>query len=126
MLKNIASQKWVVYAFLRTDNTPVTGDAANITANLRIDGSAANAIDDTNPAELEDGFYIFDLTQAETNGDCIVICPASTTANVQVIGCPMATWTFDLATPAEIGSAVSTTGFWTLLVKAFAVFGGKK
>jgi len=92
MRKNIA-QKWVVFAFDRTDNTPKTGDAANITANLRIDGAAANAVDDTNPTELEDGFYVFDVTAAETNGDCIVICPASTTGNIQVIGVPGAVWT---------------------------------
>lgn len=93
MQKNIASQIWVVFAFDRTDNTPKTGDAANITANLRIDGGSANAVDDTNPTELEDGFYYFNLTQAETNGDYILICPASSTANIQVIGVPGAVWT---------------------------------
>ncbi len=86
--KNTASQKWIVFAFDRTDNTAKTGDAANITANLRLDGGAANAVDDTNPTELEDGFYIFDLTQAETNGDLILIAPVSGTANIQVIGVP--------------------------------------
>jgi hypothetical protein len=95
--KNTASQKWVVFAFNDTDNSAKTGDAANITANLRIDGGAANAVDDTNPTELEDGYYIFDITAAESNGECIVICPASSTANIQVIGCPMACWT----TPAN-------------------------
>ena len=98
--KNVASQKWVVFAFDETDNTAKTGDAGNITANVRIDGGAANAVDDTNPTELEDGYYIFDLSQAETNGDYILICPASTTADIQVIGCPMATWT----TPAYFPS----------------------
>jgi hypothetical protein len=126
MYKNTASQKWTVFAFNITTNAPITGDSANITANLRIDGAAANAVDDTNPTELEDGFYQFDLTQAETNGDNIVICPDSSTSDVQVIGCPMSVWTLDLATPAEIGAEVSTTGFWGLLVKAFAIFGGKK
>jgi len=91
--KNVASQKWVVFAFDDTDNSAKTGDAGNITANLRIDGAAADGVDDTNPTELEDGYYIFDLTQGETNGDYILICPASTTANIQVIGCPMAAWT---------------------------------
>lgn len=91
--KNVASQKWVVFAFDDTDNSAKTGDAGNITANLRIDGAAANAVDDTNPTELEDGYYIFDLTQAETNGDYILICPASSTADIQVIGVPGAVWT---------------------------------
>jgi hypothetical protein len=90
--KNVASQKWIVFAFDRTDNVPKTGDAAQITANLRIDG-VQNAVDDTNPTELEDGFYEFDITAAESNGDNILITPASSTGDIQVIGAPMALWT---------------------------------
>lgn len=95
--KNVASQKWVVFAFDETDNTAKTGDAASITANVRIDGAAADAVDDEHPTELEDGYYIFDITATESNGECIVICPASETANIQVIGCPMCVYT----TPAN-------------------------
>lgn len=91
--KNVASQKWVVFCFDEADGTVKTGDAAQITANLRIDGGGANAVDDTNPTELEDGYYIFDITAAESNGDLIVICPASSTADVQCKGEPSATWT---------------------------------
>lgn len=93
MQKNVSGQKWIVFAFDETDNTAVTGDAAQITANLRIDGGAANAVDDTNPTELEDGYYIFDITQAESNGDLLLICPASSTSDVQVIGVPGAVYT---------------------------------
>ena len=92
MFKNTASQKWVVFAFEDEGGTnpgePVTGDAANITANLRLDGGAANAVDDTNPTELEDGYYVFDITAAESNADNVLIAPASATANVNVIGVP--------------------------------------
>src|SRR5210317_255914 len=92
MFKNTASQKWVVFAFEDEGGTnpgePVTGDAANITANLRLDGGAANAVDDTNPTELGGGYYVFDITAAESNADNIVIAPASATANVNVIGVP--------------------------------------
>ena len=88
MQKNVASQKWIVFAFDVTDNTPKTGDAANITANLRIDGGVVNPVDDTNPTELEDGYYIFDITQAESDGDMILIVPASSTGSIQVIGVP--------------------------------------
>ena len=105
MYKNTASQKWSIFAFDRTDNTPKTGDAANITANLRIDG-VQNAVDDTNPTELEDGYYEFDLTQVETNGSLLVICPASSTANIQVIGVPGAAWPILIAAG---GGAVSWT-----------------
>jgi len=88
MQKNVDAQKWVVFAFDITDNSAKTGDANQITANLRIDGAGANAVDDTNPAELEDGYYFFTITQAESNGDMILICPASSTENIMVIGVP--------------------------------------
>lgn len=91
--KNVASQKWVVFAFDITDNTAKTGDASQITATVRIDGAAADTLDDANPTELEDGYYVFDVTATESNGDNIVICPASSTGSIQVIGCPMALWT---------------------------------
>jgi len=86
MQKNVAGQKWYVFAFDRTDNTPVTGDAANITAKISIDGAAADALTDVNPVEIESGVYVFDLTQAETNGNQLMIIPVSATADVQVIG----------------------------------------
>lgn len=114
MQKNVAG-KWIVFAFDSTTGLPKTGDAANITANLRLDGGAANPIDDTNPAELEGGQYIFDLTAAETNADLISICPSSVTPNIQVIGVPGAVWTeptggvataLDLATVDTVVDAI--------------------
>ncbi|KKM21891.1 hypothetical protein LCGC14_1630890 [marine sediment metagenome] len=93
MQKNVAGQKWVVYAWNTSSLLPVTGDAANITANLRIDGGAANPVDDTNPTELEDGYYIFDITQTESNGDLLLIAPASATGSVRVRGVPEAIYT---------------------------------
>ena len=106
MQKNVASQKWIVFAFDRTDNTAKTGDAANITANLRLDGGGANAVDDTNPTELEDGYYVFDITQAETNADMILITPVSSTANIQVIGVPGAVYTTPAAFPTLTKGAI--------------------
>ena len=94
MQKNIASQKWVVFAFDETNNTAKTGDAANITAEISTDGGAGGGnITDTNPTELEDGYYVFDITQGESNGDYLLILPESITANIQVIGVPGALWT---------------------------------
>ena len=96
MEKNTAG-KWIVFAFGLPDhanpNQPVTGDASNITADVIIDGGAANAVDDTNPTELGGGYYIFDITAAEANGDNILLIPVSSTANVQVIAVPGALWT---------------------------------
>ncbi len=97
MYKNTASQKWIVFAFQDEGGSnpgePVTGDAANITANVRIDAGGANGVDDTNPTELEDGYYAFGITAAESNGDSVVITPVSSTANVNVIGVPGAVYT---------------------------------
>lgn len=106
MQKNVASQKWIVFAFDRTDNTAKTGDAANITANLRLDGGVANGVDDTNPTELEDGYYVFDITQAETNADLILISPQSSTSNIQVIGVPGAVYTTPAAFPTLTKGAI--------------------
>jgi hypothetical protein len=83
--KNVASQK---VAFLALDSSldPLTGDAANITAEISKDGGASTATNDANPTELEatdhPGIYVFDLTQAETNADQVVITPASSTSGV--------------------------------------------
>jgi hypothetical protein len=88
MKKNVASQRWVVRAFDATDGSAVTGDAANITAKISKDGAALTATNDTNPTELEDGLYEFDLTQAETNAYELLLSPESSTADVEVVGEP--------------------------------------
>lgn len=86
LFKNIANQKLAVYAYDTDADAPETGDAANITCELSIDGGASSALGDTNPTELDTtdhpGIYIFDLTQAETNGDMLIFSPVSSTANI--------------------------------------------
>ena len=99
MLKNTAG-KWIVFAFQDEGGTnpgePVASDAAQITANVYLDGSGTpNAVDDTNPTTLGGGYYAFDITAAECNADSVVIVPASSTANVNVIGVPGAVYTID-------------------------------
>ena len=93
MLKNTENQKWIVFAFDATTGLGKTGDAAQITANLRKDYGDPAAVADTNPTELEDGFYAFDLSQAETNADHLLLCPQSSTSNIVVIGCPAVVFT---------------------------------
>lgn len=88
MQKNTTGQKWRVFAFNRTDNTPVTGDAANITAKIAKDWGTKTPVGDTNPTEIEDGYYEFDMAQAESNGNVLDLYPESSTADVQVIGVP--------------------------------------
>jgi len=86
MFKNVASQKVAVFAWDNAAGSAKTGDAGNITAQISIDAGAATATDDTNPTELDaadhPGTYIFDMLQAETNGDLIVITPVSGTGDI--------------------------------------------
>lgn len=97
--KNVASQKIRVFAFADAGHAsldagePVTGDAANITAKVAKDWGTATAITDTNPTEVEDGYYLFDLTQTETNADVLDFYPQSSTAGVQVIAVPGTVYT---------------------------------
>lgn len=86
ILKNVA-QKVHVYAYDATTGAGKTGDAANITGYVSLDGTA-NAIDDTNPAEVDatntPGLYVFDLTAAETNANAWALIAKSSTANIRI------------------------------------------
>lgn len=86
MFKNVASQKIAVYAYDTAANGAKTGDAANISAQISIDGAATAPTDDVVPTELDaadaPGVYIFDMTQAETNGDLIILSAISSTGNI--------------------------------------------
>lgn len=94
MQKSVASQKWIVFAFDRTDNTPLAGGANQITAEISKDGAPGGGnITDTNPTELEDGYYVFDITAGESNADLLVILPESSTGDIQVIGVPGSIYT---------------------------------
>jgi hypothetical protein len=90
MFKNIGSQKIALFAFDTTTGAPKTGDAANITAYVNKDFAGASALGDTSATEIDatnaKGWYLFDLTQAETNGDALVFTGKSSTANVSVVG----------------------------------------
>lgn len=105
MFKNTASQKLIVFAFDSTTNTPKTGDAANLTAYVSKDYGAVTVLGDTSATEMDStnakGYYLFDLTQAETNADCLMFSAKSSTSNIVVIGAPAVVQTV----PAAIGTA---------------------
>lgn len=86
MYKNVASQKVAVFAWDNAAGAAKTGDAGNITAEISKDGGASAATDDTNPTELDatdhPGIYIFDMLQAETNADLVVISAVSSTSDI--------------------------------------------
>lgn len=108
MYKNTASQHIQFLALLSTTQAPVTGDAANITAYVSIDGGAVTVLGDTSASELSStnakGSYQFDLTQAETNGNTLLFTAKSSTANVVLY--PVLLQTF----PACFGIAGGAAG----------------
>ena len=95
MFKNVASQKIALFAFDSTNSTPKTGDAANITAYVNKDWAGVTVLGDTSASELSPtnapGWYLFDLTQAETNADTLLFTGKSSTSGVVVVGQPIYT-----------------------------------
>lgn len=85
--KNKAGQKLAVFA-VDSDGAPKAGDSANITAQISKDGAASAATNDTNPTELDGtnhpGIYLFDLTQAESDADLLVLSAHSATVGVTI------------------------------------------
>lgn len=117
MFKNVASQKLIVFAFDTTNNTAKTGDAANITAYVSKDYGAVTVLGDTSATEMDStnakGYYLFDLTQAETNADTLLFSAKSSTANIAVIGVPATVFTLPTT-----GILAPTTAGRTLDVSA--------
>jgi hypothetical protein len=87
MLKNQAG-KVAVFAWDGAAGAPKTGDAANITAKISIDGGSAASVTDTNPVEIDDtdmpGVYVFDLSASETNGDMLVVQAVSSSNDISI------------------------------------------
>lgn len=87
LFKNVAGQHIHIYAYDSTTGDAKTGDANNITGYVSLDGTA-NAIDDTNPTEVDatnmPGIYAFDLAQAETNCNSIAFAFKSSTENIRI------------------------------------------
>lgn len=100
MRKNIANQFAVLQAWLTTNDTAVTGDSANISAFISING-AAEAAATNSVTELDatncPGVYLLALTQGETNGELIVVTGTSSTGNVRLRADIIRTeqWTYD-------------------------------
>lgn len=109
MQKNVASQKLIVFAFDATTNLPKTGDAANITAYVSIDYGSVTVLGDTSATEMDatnaKGYYLFDLTQGETNGNTLLFSAKSSTANIVVVGAPASVQTVPASFVVAPGSA---------------------
>lgn len=83
LLKNTAGQKLCVQA-RDGSGAAVTGDAANISCKVAKDHGSLAALGDASPVELESGYYVFDLTQAETNADHLLFVPVSSSGSTYV------------------------------------------
>lgn len=109
MQKNVASQKLIVFAFDATTNLPKTGDAANITAYVSIDYGSVTVLGDASATEMDatnaKGYYLFDLTQGETNGNTLLFSAKSATSNIVVIGAPASVQTVPSSFVVAPGSA---------------------
>jgi hypothetical protein len=115
MLRNVASQKYRVFAWDATTGLPKTGDAANISAYITKDDGTPAATNDAAPTEAsstnEKGYYDFDLTQAETNAAKVSLSPQSSTSNVVVVACPPVVYTraqYDSLTVVSSAGVVSS------------------
>ena len=108
MFKNVSGQKITVLAIDTAANVPKTGDAANIAVYVSIDNGAVTQLTDTSATELDatnaPGLYVFDLTQAETNGDQLLFSGKSSTSGVRIV--PMTIYTL----PANFTSLAISTG----------------
>lgn len=110
MFKNTASQKVIVFAFDSTTNAPKTGDAANITAYVSKDFGSVTVLTDTSATEMDatnaKGYYLFDIAQAETNADVVLVSGKSSTSNVVIVGAPATIFTL----PPNFGATSITSG----------------
>jgi len=118
MFKNTDSQKVAVFAWDNANSEAKTGDAANITAQISKDGGATAATNDVNPTELDSadapGIYIFDMTQAETNADLVVISPVSSTTDIVLRPVIIYTQTVMRGTDsAALAATALTDATWT-------------
>ncbi len=106
LFKNMSGQKLPVYAY--DSNGAKTGIAASITGSVSKDGASSAAIANTNPTEIGGGWYLFSLTQAESDANLLVWFAQSSTTGVKVEG----------------GAAFTVTGIGNLPTVDISTIGG--
>ena len=99
MYRNISGQTIRVFAFNLLTSEPVLGDAPNITCKVSKDDGPRNDMQDQNPDETEDGYYIFNVNKGESDGTTVDFYPESSTPDVQVITVYHNRYTVDLTPP---------------------------
>jgi hypothetical protein len=103
MKKNVAEQYVAFYFIDSTTDEGKTGDAANITAYVSLDGAAesaaTNAVSELDATNCP-GVYLLELDATETNADTVVVFAKSGTANIEcktLHTIHPTHWTFDTA-----------------------------
>lgn len=95
MFKNVANQKIEMFVFDSATGLPKTGDAANLTAYVSKDYGTVTVLGDTSATEKDatnaKGWYMFDLTQTETNFDCGLFSGKSSTSGCVMVARPVFT-----------------------------------
>jgi hypothetical protein len=113
LFKNTASQKLTIFAFDTATGLPKTGDAANLTAYVSKDDGTLTALGDTSATEIDatnaPGSYLFDLTQAETNGDKLLFSGKSSTSGIRVV--PQTIYTIPASWSMTVGTNNDKTGY---------------
>lgn len=108
--KNTTGQKMMFFARDMATGLPKTGDAANITARVSIDGGVVHALVDTSASEVNattaQGWYKFDVSQAETNGNMLLFTAGSSTSDVNLAGCLVITRAYTVDANGHIESVV--------------------
>lgn len=124
MKQNVAGQKWLVFAYDAITGDPVTGDAGNISAQISKGFGSPAALTDAHPVEVDSvnrpGYYLFDITQAETNEHELWLYPVSSTVDVKVSARPDVAYTtieadiaalaLDIPTVAEFNNRTLASG----------------
>lgn len=89
MFKNVAT-KIALFAFDTTTGAAKTGDAGNLTAYVSKDYGAVTVLADTSATEMDatnaQGWYLFDVAQAETNADALLFTGKSSTSDISLVG----------------------------------------
>lgn len=99
----------VLFTAVDADGDYVTGDAANISASVIVDGvrqAATNSVAEVDATNAP-GRYSLELTQAETNADSVDVSATSSTVDVQVVA-PALGPTLQDPTASESAAAVAT------------------
>ena len=112
LLKNTAGQKLLVFAYDRTTLLGKSGDAANITGYVSLDGGAGSSLGTCTEIDATNmpGWYYFAPSSAQTNGDAIAWSASSSTTNIGVDS--GAGYTFDKTVNVTqiAGQTVGATG----------------